>query len=117
MELRALIITCPKTGPELYTGFAMSKNAFDASTLHDIPIKGCPHCGEEHIWSIEDARLQNFLPDQARLKAMLAGRVPEDDGSCAAARTLPITFLPAIHPIAPTSRPRSTGHPIVSSNL
>ena len=59
MELHQLIISCPKTGLELYTGFSMSKQAFDSCSLRDISIKGCPHCGGRHLWSSKDARLED----------------------------------------------------------
>ena len=60
MQLRSLIITCPKTGKDLDTGFALSRQAFDVAKLHDVPVKVCPHCREKHVWSIADARLENF---------------------------------------------------------
>jgi hypothetical protein len=59
MQLHPLIVTCPETGKELYTGFAMSQRAFELAQLHDVPVKGCPHCGGKHLWSIEDARLED----------------------------------------------------------
>jgi hypothetical protein len=64
MRLRSLVITCPDTGKDVYTGFAMTKQAFDASTLSDIPVKQCPHCGDQHTWSIEDARLGDDQPEK-----------------------------------------------------
>jgi hypothetical protein len=59
MHLRELIIACPNTGKELYTGFAMSRQAFEVAKLHDVPVKACPHCREKHVWSIADARLED----------------------------------------------------------
>ena len=35
----------------------MTRQAFDVTKLHDVPVKACPHCREKHVWSIADARL------------------------------------------------------------
>ena len=37
----------------------MSEQAFEVAKLHDVPVKGCPHCREKHFWSIADARLED----------------------------------------------------------
>ena len=37
----------------------MSEQAFEVAKLHDVPVKGCPHCREKHFWSIADARLKD----------------------------------------------------------
>ncbi len=56
MTICSVVITCPKTGADIDSGFWMSKAAFDAATLTDVPLR-CPHCRQIHRWSIEDARL------------------------------------------------------------
>ena len=57
MHLRSLIITCPTTHKDIDTGYAMTKEAFDASKLRNCRLKKCPRCGKTHIWRIQDARL------------------------------------------------------------
>jgi hypothetical protein len=51
-----LLITCPVTGKEFSTGIET-----DAQSLDLIPATVaqalCPHCGNEHAWSMLDARL------------------------------------------------------------
>jgi len=56
MTVYALVITCPETGAEVETGFAMTRTAFDEATLTDVRLK-CPVCHHIHTWSIEDAQL------------------------------------------------------------
>jgi hypothetical protein len=57
LEVHLLVITCPKTGKDVETGFAMSKPVFDSIPLTNCRAR-CGHCGGTHIWSIWDARLQ-----------------------------------------------------------
>jgi hypothetical protein len=64
MPIWLLVITCPGTGEDIETGFAMSKAAFDAATLTDIPLR-CPLCKSTHKWSVEDARLKDCT-DESR---------------------------------------------------
>jgi hypothetical protein len=56
MDIYPLLITCPSTGAAVETGLAMTRTAFDESTLTDVRLK-CPRCTNTHTWSIEHARL------------------------------------------------------------
>ena len=57
MDLWLLIVTCPRTGVDINTGFAMSKAVLDSSSLANIPVK-CEACGRRHLWGKDDVRLK-----------------------------------------------------------
>lgn len=54
------MIKCPDTGKPLATGFGMDKQSFESPgmVLKDNQVGPCPHCGGSHVWSKEDAWLQ-----------------------------------------------------------
>jgi len=52
-----VMIKCPKTEKPLDTGIHMDKVSFESGTLEHNTIGPCPHCGENHTWSKEDAWL------------------------------------------------------------
>jgi hypothetical protein len=49
-----LIIACPRTKKRVDTGVSMPIETFEASVLSGNELV-CPHCGETHVWSKEDA--------------------------------------------------------------
>jgi hypothetical protein len=49
-----IIIACPRTRKRVDTGMSMPIETFKAAALTDNNVV-CPHCGESHFWSKEDA--------------------------------------------------------------
>jgi hypothetical protein len=49
-----LIIACPRTNKPVDTGLSMPIEMFEAFDMPDNEVE-CPHCGETHVWSKEDA--------------------------------------------------------------
>ena len=54
-----VMIICPRTGKAVETGLAMTKESFEHSTLKDKILGNCPVCAGRHIWSKEDALLED----------------------------------------------------------
>ena len=54
-----VFITCPVTGRPINTGVSMDRKEFEApaQAAHET---GCPHCGQTHAWTKENARLKNI---------------------------------------------------------
>ena len=51
-----IILRCPKTGEEYASSIEMDEASF--IRLPDIKVKAlCPHCGDEHTWSLREVRL------------------------------------------------------------
>jgi hypothetical protein len=42
-----ILIKCPSTGKDVYTGLSTDKASFDGATLTQNQT-GCPHCGKAH---------------------------------------------------------------------
>jgi len=55
-RLYKVVITCPNTGRDVPTGFAMTEPVFAVATLYNVKLR-CPQCGLSHYWSVRDARL------------------------------------------------------------
>ncbi len=51
------MITCPKTGKPVSTGFDMDERSFAGSAVTGNTFGPCPACGETHTWAKEDAFL------------------------------------------------------------
>ncbi len=49
-----ILIRCPITGKDLSTGLDLIPEAFEKADLRNRSV-GCPHCGQIHSWSREDA--------------------------------------------------------------
>ena len=54
-----VMITCPNTGKPVPTGIGMNKASWATTTLADNTVGECPHCGQTHTWSKEDAYLED----------------------------------------------------------
>jgi endogenous inhibitor of DNA gyrase (YacG/DUF329 family) len=50
-------IKCPQTGKDVGTGIAMDLQTFSSSTLINNTVI-CPHCGQAHTWSKQDAFIE-----------------------------------------------------------
>ena len=57
MAAKDLVIKCPNTGKELFTGIAMDEKSFESGNIHDNMVD-CPFCGQMHVWQKEDAHLK-----------------------------------------------------------
>jgi hypothetical protein len=53
-----LMITCPNTGEPVFTGIDLPESVLESAELRDNGV-GCPHCGQTHVWSKEDAYLED----------------------------------------------------------
>lgn len=51
-----IYITCPVTGRPIATGLSLPEKYWDVVPLEDKQLH-CPHCGQIHAWSKQDARL------------------------------------------------------------
>jgi hypothetical protein len=51
-----VLITCPKTGKPVPTGFKMEPDSFDSNQMFDNAFQ-CPQCSLMHTWSKKDAFL------------------------------------------------------------
>lgn len=49
-----LLITCPKTGKPVATGFNMDEDALASNSFINNSVE-CPECGMIHEWNKEDA--------------------------------------------------------------
>ncbi|MFC2067307.1 hypothetical protein ACFLUO_09755 [Chloroflexota bacterium] len=54
-----VMIVCPRTGKAVETGISMVKESFEHSTFKDNIIGNCPACTGRHVWSKEDAFLED----------------------------------------------------------
>jgi predicted RNA-binding Zn-ribbon protein involved in translation (DUF1610 family) len=56
-----LIIECPVTRREFSTGVQVAKE-----NLHllpnDLARAHCPHCGQEHLWRVHEAKYAKVIP-------------------------------------------------------
>jgi endogenous inhibitor of DNA gyrase (YacG/DUF329 family) len=57
VEMANVMIKCPATGKLVPTGFEMDAQSFASSDLSDNSVS-CPACGGTHVWSKEDAQLE-----------------------------------------------------------
>jgi endogenous inhibitor of DNA gyrase (YacG/DUF329 family) len=53
----AISIKCPATGEPVSTGMTLEAASFYRSVLTGNSVK-CPHCGETHIWSKDEAIIE-----------------------------------------------------------
>jgi hypothetical protein len=53
-----VMIKCPETSWPVDTGITMDKESFESSTSKDKTLVNCPACGKNHLWSKEDAFLE-----------------------------------------------------------
>jgi ribosomal protein S27AE len=54
--MASVMIVCPETGREIYTGIETDETSF--AKLPDVLSRTqCPICGHEHVWTRHDARL------------------------------------------------------------
>jgi len=53
-----IMITCPETEKAVFTGIATEEQAFQTSTFENNTV-ACPHCGGNHVWSKDDAYLED----------------------------------------------------------
>ncbi len=54
-----VVITCPQTGHAVFTGIQMDEESFRGARFADEVMKACPSCGQTHVWSKEDVRLES----------------------------------------------------------
>ncbi|MFC2003443.1 hypothetical protein ACFLV4_05825 [Chloroflexota bacterium] len=54
-----VMIKCPRTGKAVDTGVSMSKESFERSIFKDNEMGNCPACAGRHVWSNEDAFLED----------------------------------------------------------
>jgi hypothetical protein len=59
-----IMIDCPSTGRPMPTGFDASQEQFQASEYDRCRSGPCPHCGQMHTWSKQDAYLEGQRPTQ-----------------------------------------------------
>jgi len=52
-----VLIICPETQKDVYTGMNLDWFTFDALELSEQSFE-CPECGEEHRWTKSDAFLR-----------------------------------------------------------
>jgi hypothetical protein len=56
-----VMIRCPRTGQDVATGIETDEESF--KTLPDVlSYTRCPHCGIDHAWWPDEARLSDSLP-------------------------------------------------------
>jgi len=56
VAMASVMIDCPETGREIYTGIETDEASF--AKLPDVLSRmQCPVCGQEHVWTRENARL------------------------------------------------------------
>ena len=56
-----LMIRCPRTGQDISTGIETDDESFH--NLPDVVVyTRCPHCGIDHAWWPDEARLTESLP-------------------------------------------------------
>lgn len=61
--MASVMITCPTTQKPVNTGIGATKEAFDdPKTVMQKNGASCPHCGQMHVWSREDAYLEGDKP-------------------------------------------------------
>ena len=49
------MILCPATGQMTYTGIEAERGAFQRdTTLVDMRLSSCEHCGGTHLWQKDD---------------------------------------------------------------
>jgi hypothetical protein len=54
--MASVMIACPQTRREIYTGIETDEASF--AKLPDVPSRTqCPVCGQEHVWTRQDAWL------------------------------------------------------------
>jgi endogenous inhibitor of DNA gyrase (YacG/DUF329 family) len=53
-----IMITCPETRKPVFTGMDLPKNVFEKAQIQGNSVS-CPHCGQVHAWSRDDAYLAN----------------------------------------------------------
>ncbi len=54
--MASVMIVCPETCREIYTGIETDEASF--AKLPDVPSRTqCPICGQDHVWTREDAWL------------------------------------------------------------
>lgn len=53
--MNEVMIRCPATGEPMATGLIMSVESLANSKLKNNTSGPCPHCGELHVWDIEEA--------------------------------------------------------------
>jgi endogenous inhibitor of DNA gyrase (YacG/DUF329 family) len=59
MNTKKIMIRCPKTSKAVFTGMAMDEKSFADPTNKFVNNSiQCPHCGQMHTWSKEDAFLE-----------------------------------------------------------
>jgi HNH endonuclease len=53
-----VMIKCPKTKRSIFTGIVMPEATFRSSIFENNSVS-CPHCGRQHVWSKEDAFVED----------------------------------------------------------
>lgn len=54
--MASVMIDCPETHQEIYTGIETDETSF-AKLPEVFSRTQCPICGQEHVWTRQDARL------------------------------------------------------------
>jgi hypothetical protein len=53
--MAALVLNCPTTGLMVSTGLAINRADFEFCRRTLVGRAPCPHCGEDHFWTKNDA--------------------------------------------------------------
>jgi len=53
-----VMIRCPETGEPVYAGLSMDIGSFESGFMPSNVLVNCPACGRDHVWSKEDAFLE-----------------------------------------------------------
>jgi hypothetical protein len=57
-----VMIVCPVRNVPIFTGIAMSSDAFETATLVDNVVGNCHLCGLSHKWNKKDSFLEGDEP-------------------------------------------------------
>ena len=56
-----VMIRCPETGLAVFTGMLISAEDENSAVLQAKNAVGCPHCGDLHAWSVEEAWFESSV--------------------------------------------------------
>ena len=58
-RLRRVMIRCAESGEGVPAGMRIDAASFETGNLSEQMVR-CPHCGQVHTWSAEDAWLEDI---------------------------------------------------------
>jgi predicted RNA-binding Zn-ribbon protein involved in translation (DUF1610 family) len=59
-RLSHVMIRCPESGEQVPAGVRADAASLKTGDLGKQTVK-CPHCGQEHTWSVKDAWIEDVL--------------------------------------------------------